>query len=363
MTTDESLRLHIIAPTYDPATVGGAGVVLTELVDQFLARAPQTKIYLNPGAAELFPQWREAIVLVPVRSRRGARPAAADLARLLVAGSTALPATGEGVRWYPFGFATPFWSRARAVLTLYDTLDRDLPETLPLIERTIRRLATSVAARRARVVTASNFSRGQIRRHYGVDPEVIPLATISLPPPAPAPPGETAPYVFFPANAWAHKNHRFLLDLWRTEPALRGRYELVFTMGGGEGALGPALQATRAAGARVRITGHITPAELAAHYRSAACLAFPSLYEGFGLPVAEALQCGCPALISDQGSLPETVPAGYPLILPLEPARWTAALLAEPRRLLPDFRVFVPTTTWAEVADRYFTLFRQLAAP
>lgn len=360
MSAREDLPLHIVAPTFDPATVGGAGVVLLELVEQFRRRLSRIRIYLNPGAAELFPQWREEIVPVPVRALRGARPSALDLARWLVLGSKALPARSAGLRWYPFGFATPVWSQAPAVATIHDTLDYDLPHTLPLVERTLRRLSFRMVARHARIVTISNFSRIQIHRHYGVEAQVIPHAPVLLPPPRDVPPSSGRAYVFYPANSWPHKNHRFLLDLWRNDTELRDRFELVFTLGHASAELEGQIAAARNAGAAVRVTGYISKAELASLYAGAHCLAFPSTYEGFGLPVAEALQLGCPALISDRTALPETVPPDYPFILPLDPARWKEALLSEPRQRVPEFRTFVPRITWEEVAERYLAIFRQM---
>jgi glycosyltransferase involved in cell wall biosynthesis len=58
-------------------------------------------------------------------------------------------------------------------------------------------------------------------------------------------------------------------------------------------------------GASVRILGHVDDATLAGLYENAAVLAFPSLYEGFGLPLLDAMARGLPALISDRGALPE----------------------------------------------------------
>jgi glycosyltransferase involved in cell wall biosynthesis len=56
---------------------------------------------------------------------------------------------------------------------------------------------------------------------------------------------------------------------------------------------------------RLRLLGHVSNADLVALYNLATCLAFPSLYEGFGLPVVEAMACGCPVLTSDDGALVE----------------------------------------------------------
>jgi glycosyltransferase involved in cell wall biosynthesis len=82
----------------------------------------------------------------------------------------------------------------------------------------------------------------------------------------------------------------------------------------------------------VRVLGHVDDGTLLGLYRHAALLAFPSLYEGFGLPLLEAMQEGLPALIGDGGSLPELA-AGAALSVPPADVEAIAEGLA---RLLDD---------------------------
>src|SRR6185437_13670023 len=63
----------------------------------------------------------------------------------------------------------------------------------------------------------------------------------------------------------------------------------------------------------------VSAAELVELYRRAACVVFPSLYEGFGLPPVEAMACGCPVAASSQGSLPEVCGDAAVLFDPLDP--------------------------------------------
>jgi glycosyltransferase involved in cell wall biosynthesis len=98
------------------------------------------------------------------------------------------------------------------------------------------------------------------------------------------------PFVLYPARPWPHKNHARLFEafaLLRAElPELRLRLT-----GGGLERLEPLPDGVERLG--------IVPAEqLAALYRRAACLVFPSLYEGFGLPPLEAMASGCPVAAS-----------------------------------------------------------------
>jgi glycosyltransferase involved in cell wall biosynthesis len=67
----------------------------------------------------------------------------------------------------------------------------------------------------------------------------------------------------------------------------------------------------------VYFTGHVTDTELVALYQMATCLVFPSLYEGFGLPVLEAMSAGCPVITSKTSSLPEVAGTAGLLVDPL----------------------------------------------
>ncbi|OAI41376.1 hypothetical protein AYO41_01620 [Verrucomicrobia bacterium SCGC AG-212-E04] len=348
-----SLALNVVAPSFDPATVGGAGTAMVELIREFLHKEPATRIFLNSRTAELYPEWSESIVRVPTGSHASTRPPALSLLKLQFLGSPALPRTGTC--WFPFGFMTPSSWRGRGVATIYDTLEWDLPHCLPSSQRAFRRWIVKRTTKITRIVTASEFSRKQVQLHYGVDATVIPLAPVPLPAPSQAK-VPAKPYVFFPAIAWPHKNHRFLLETWLKHPELR-ELSLVFTLSSGTQQLASHIDAARRNGVNIIITGHVTTAELAGLYAGAQCMVFPSLYEGFGLPVQEALQCGCPALISNRGSLPETVRADYPFILPLDASIWASAVLSNPRQTARDTAAYLSKLTWHECAENYLSVF------
>ncbi len=92
---------------------------------------------------------------------------------------------------------------------------------------------------------------------------------------------------------------------------------------------------------RVLFTGYVPPAELPALLSGALAFVFPSLYEGFGLPVLEAMACGTPVVCSDASSLPEVAGNAALLVDPLDTAAWAEALSqiagdGELRRTLVD---------------------------
>ena len=81
-------------------------------------------------------------------------------------------------------------------------------------------------------------------------------------------------------------------------------------------------------GLNIRRVGYVERGELAMMFRHAHAFVMPSLYEGFGLPLVEAMSCGCPVITSDRGALPEIAGAGAQCFDPLDANAMAAALLA-----------------------------------
>lgn len=112
---------------------------------------------------------------------------------------------------------------------------------------------------------------------------------------------------FYPANTWPHKNHRALLEAMRIYREKYGECpKLVFT--GAEGGAHKAfLDSVKKYGleSQIKHLGYVKTEDLPYIYREAAFLVFPSLFEGFGIPVLEAMVSGCPVVCSRAASLPE----------------------------------------------------------
>ena len=114
---------------------------------------------------------------------------------------------------------------------------------------------------------------------------------------------------------------------------------------------------------RVEFRGHVPQEELAALYRGAACLVFPSRYEGFGLPVVEAMASGTPVVATTAGALPEV--AGDAAILveernPVALAGGIERALADRERLVAAGLERARQFTWAETARRTLEVYREL---
>jgi glycosyltransferase involved in cell wall biosynthesis len=138
--------------------------------------------------------------------------------------------------------------------------------------------------------------------------------------------------VFCSSPAWPHKNLLRLLDAWamlsRTPPA-------VLVLAGGTTRYSSALaEKARAKGiaSRIRLTGWLPPADLEGFYAEADCVVVPSLYEGFGMPVLEAMQRGAPVACSSTGALPEVAGAAALFFDPRRPVEIAAAV----RSILAD---------------------------
>jgi glycosyltransferase involved in cell wall biosynthesis len=117
------------------------------------------------------------------------------------------------------------------------------------------------------------------------------------------------PFLFYPARAWAHKNHARLFEAFALLRRKRPELRLILTGGGDHGALPDGVEAR----------GFVTAETLRDLYRTAGVLVFPSLYEGFGQPPLEAMACGCPVACSNAAALPEIVGDAARLFDPRSP--------------------------------------------
>jgi glycosyltransferase involved in cell wall biosynthesis len=185
---------------------------------------------------------------------------------------------------------------------LLDVQHHDLPDMFTRAERIYRSVSYDRAAQRAdAVLTISEFCKARIVHHLGIDPVRVHVAHLGVRTEEFAPQsGPRQPLLLYPAKGWPHKNHRTLLVAFRMLRARHPMLELVLT-----GATRDELPPDLPSGVQVR--GLVRRAELVELYRQAAVMVFPSRYEGFGLPVVEAMASGCPVAAARSGSLPEVV--------------------------------------------------------
>ena len=137
----------------------------------------------------------------------------------------------------------------------------------------------------------------------------------------------TQPYIFAVGTVQPRKNYQMLIRAFQPVAA-QWPHNLVIA--GGKGWLMDEMMdeiARQGLEERVRFVGFADDDDLPALYSGAALFVFPSLYEGFGLPLLEAMQCGVPIISSDASCLPEVAGQATVLLSPYDEAGWTAAML------------------------------------
>src|SRR3954470_15292127 len=199
---------------------------------------------------------------------------------------------------FPLTVMLPPVSSPPTATTIVDLQHEELPEFFGRAELAYRKAVYGRTIRRSRLVVAiSEHSRATLIERFGLAPErvrAIPLAVDhdAFRPDDAVPRAE---YLLYPARPWPHKNHARLFQAFARLRVHRRNLRLVLT---GEGEYG-------ALPAGVEARGRVSRDELVRLYQGAAALVFPSLYEGFGMPVLEAMACGCPVACSNVTSLPE----------------------------------------------------------
>ena len=234
------------------------------------------------------------------------------------------------------GGTVPWAGTRPAMVTIHDLQPLDHPKRFSLIKRLYLRVMLPWSVRRAEViVTVSEFCRSRLVERLKVDPQrvaVVPApvdasSTASDMPLAAAVPDLASPFVLYPAVTYSHKNHEVLLRaLARLASHGMG---VALVVSGGPGPLDAKLDHLAdelGVGSRWHRLGRIPRAVLDGLYRQAVALVFPSKYEGYGLPVVEAMVRGCPVVAANAGSLPEVVGSGGRLVDPDDVDLWAGAI-------------------------------------
>jgi glycosyltransferase involved in cell wall biosynthesis len=199
------------------------------------------------------------------------------------------------------------------------------------LRRLYRRLAAAANVRGAdRVLTVSEHAAGEIAARF---PQARPkLALIRNGPPAADPrpglkPVREACFLSV-GKLLRHKNHMTLVKAYIAADQARSLgVPLVFL--GGDGNASEELKAYVAAqgyGDRIRFAGYVKAEEVGAYYRRALAFLFPSLYEGFGLPILESMAQGVPVVASNAACLPEVSGEAAWLLDPADVAEWSRVL-------------------------------------
>jgi glycosyltransferase involved in cell wall biosynthesis len=232
-------------------------------------------------------------------------------------------------------YTAPLWGVHPQVVTIHDVSYERKPEWNAYRNDRFRRAFYRRAALAAdRIVTDSAFSREEITAAYGIAEEtiaVVPLAASSVFSPGPfdasrVPAGVTAPYALHVGDLHMRRNLRTAIEaLLALRQTTGARLRLVCA--GIDRGIGAELRAAAAADPDALVlTGPVTEDALVQLYRGAALLVYPSMYEGFGLPVLEAMQSGLPVVAARCASVPEVAGDAGILLDPLDVRAWRDAV-------------------------------------
>jgi glycosyltransferase involved in cell wall biosynthesis len=202
----------------------------------------------------------------------------------------------------------------KMVLTVHDIVHMLFPHTMSLSGLVIERLLMRRSIRKADYVIASSVSTASgIQENYQVEPTKLSVVypgcyTFSEYLHSPIPDDEKLPrkYFLFVGTIEPRKNLRAILGAFALLDAERENVNLVVVgnIGWKTKDIMSLLKAHRYR-SRIHFTGYVDDARLSFIYRNAFCLLYPSLYEGFGFPVLEAMTYGVPVITSNVSSMPE----------------------------------------------------------
>ncbi|HEY8173621.1 MAG TPA: glycosyltransferase family 1 protein [Dehalococcoidia bacterium] len=275
-------------------------------------------------------------------------------------------------------YILPLGLRCRSVVTIHDMtfFDRKVHKLRSHLYLSL--LATAAIHKANRVICVSDFTRSQLVRrfpsverkthviHEGVDPSFAPQGRDGVER-FRRRFGLVDPYILFVGTIEPRKNLARLIEAFGE--VVRGHaFPHRLIIGGAHGWKdGPVRRAYAASPVRERIhfAGYIDEATLPAAYAGADVFAYPSLYEGFGLPPLEAMACGTPVLTSNCTSLPEVVGGAAVTVNPYDTHSIADAL----RRLLGDASLRralsqagqerAATFSWDDAASRTIDVYKE----
>lgn len=287
-----------------------------------------------------------------------------ELSRFGFGGSGRVSTVVRDVWWYPFGlgraaravdllhcptYRAPRRPRVPLVVTVHDLALLRHPGAFPQWHRRSGRIALCAGVRVAdAIVAVSAFTRDELVDVLGVPADRIRVVPNGVDPVFTSD-GETAP-------------GDYVLAVGTLEPRKN---------------LAAAVEAARLAGVELRVvgasgwggvevpgwSGRVSDAELAALYRGARCLVFPSVYEGFGIPVLEAMACGVPVVTGRGGATEEVAGGAAVLVDAADPAAIAAGIGEAGRRraeLVPLGLERARVFTWQHAGDLVENLWREL---
>lgn len=376
------IRVGVNALFMIPGEVGGTETYLRRTLAAVAEHHPEVELVVFTNRENDLTIRDDLCVYEQVHFRFVAVRAANRYARIM-AEQTSLPAAARRERidvLWSLGYTAPLLSPCAQVVTIHDMQYKTHPEDLAPHYRFVTDILVRAAARRAvRIIAISEFGKSEIARYTAAPAGRIDVthlaADASYAEPLTAeqrraalrdlpPVGER--YILCVSNTYPHKNVHALVEAYGLlAGAIPHRLVLVGKPRLGEPRLRAALAELPDDGRFVRLE-RTSANQLRALYQGADVFVFPSLYEGFGLPVLEAMTAGVPVVAARRAAIPE---AGGDEIVYFDPGRdgdmaekirevlrWTPEKRAElTGRAAARARMF----TWRETADRTVAILKR----
>lgn len=352
-----AMRVGLSLLTLVPGVVGGSETYARELTRALARMGELEYAAFVPSIAQDAADGLPATVVPEYRART---TMAGRVAAMSVA--VALPrriqrrfdAARLDALHFPLSVMIPRVDRPPTVTTVHDLQHELYPRFFSRAELAYRRAVYGWTVERSQMLIAiSEHARETLIYRYALDPARVRTIQLGIDHDRFTPDDRSREsFLLYPANRWRHKNHERLFEAFALVRCERPELRLVLTGTGHDRAPLPA---------GVESRGHVTMDELIDLYRTAACLVFPSLYEGFGLPPLEAMACGCPVAVSHATSLPEICGDAAEYFDPLSPEDMAAAILrALEARLVARGLARAAKFTWEATARAHDAVYRDL---
>jgi len=305
------MKIGINFTHYIKGKVGGIGIYMKSLLHYFPIISPSDEFYaicLPTATKELSKYKNIKIIEIPAQNNPE------DLSKLL---THTINLYGFDTWYSPLLILDPLDCPVACAFNIPDMQHEYFPHffdknTLEWRRKYFQQSADSCNA----IITLSKYSKQDIIRHLNVNPKKVHVVYLDIPPWFKQKTYnngkilkkfflEKQKYLFYPANTWPHKNHLRLLEAFSHIKNKFKNVKLVFTGYSynfnniNKSIIKFNLQD------RIKYLGYIEDKEIPAIYKNAIGLVFPSLFEGFGIPLLEAMKTNCPILCSNTTSIPE----------------------------------------------------------
>lgn len=379
------MRIGVNTLFHVPGDIGGTETYLIETLKEMVAGWPEHRFLFFTSLSN-DQQLRRLFADEPHVAFHRLAFAAANRPLRILAEQFWLPLVvwrhSPDVLWSP-GYTAPCWAGCPQVVTIHDLQYKSHPEDMSWLEKnTLDVLVRIACARSTRIIAVSNFSKAEIVRFdFAQEAKVVAIpegvdASFSTPVTDSRTLAEFAqlipperPYILCVAHSYPHKNVDLLVEAFaKITEKIPHNLVIVGKERRGEERVRVAMSSGISPKRLVRCKDGVNFTLLKLLYQRAALFVLPSAYEGFGLPVLEAMMAGAPVLTSNRASLPEVAGEHAFYVETLDEQGLSSKMLAILNRTfdgpVPDqhtARSWAGKFTWRRGAEQTMAVLHQAA--